>query len=94
MRCLLSNAKLSKNFWREVAQTASQLINKSLASVIDFKAPNEVWYGKPSNYFHLTIFGCVSYIHVNEEKLQLRSRKYISIGYPEGLRDTNYGAFI
>lgn len=47
---MLSNAKLLKQFWGEAIQIASYLVNKCLASAIDFKTPDEVWFGKASSY--------------------------------------------
>ncbi|XP_060210715.1 uncharacterized protein LOC132637677 [Lycium barbarum] len=42
-RCMLSNAKVPKEFWVEVVNTACYVVNHSSASAIDFKTPNEVW---------------------------------------------------
>lgn len=39
---------------------------------IDCKTPFEVWSNKPANY---SILGCPAYYHVNEGKLEPRSKK-------------------
>ena len=51
--CMLLQAKMSKVFWAEAVHTASHIVNRSPASAIDFKTPNEVWSGEPSNYSYL-----------------------------------------
>lgn len=67
IRYLLSNSNLPKDFWTEAMQTTSYLINKSTSSSIEFKVPNQLWFGRPSGYKHLKVFGCVGCIHVNDE---------------------------
>ena len=42
-RCMLLQANMSKVFWAEEAHNASHIVNRSPASTIDFKTPNEFW---------------------------------------------------
>ncbi|KAH0746482.1 hypothetical protein KY285_008139 [Solanum tuberosum] len=42
-RWMLLQTKMSKVIWAEAVHTASHIVNRSPASVIDFKTPNEVW---------------------------------------------------
>lgn len=45
----------------------------------------EIRYGTPtSDYDSLHIFGCSSYYHVLENKLKLRSKKIIFLGFSNG----------
>ncbi|KAK3016711.1 hypothetical protein RJ639_005649 [Escallonia herrerae] len=44
-RYMLSNARLSKEFWAEAINTAAYLVNRSPSTVIDCKTPEEVWSG-------------------------------------------------
>ena len=83
---MLLQAKMSKVFWAEAVHTASHIVNRSPASAIDFKTPNEVWSGEPSNYSYLRIFGCPTYYHVNEGKLEPRAKKAIFVGYVDGVK--------
>ena len=77
---------MSKVFWVEAVHIASHIVNWSPASAIDFKTPNEVWSGEPSNYSYLRILGCPTYYHVNEGKLELRAKKAIFVGYVDGVK--------
>ena len=76
-RCVLSNAGLSKCFWVEAVNIACYLLNRSPSIAIDFKTPEEVWSGTPTNYSHLRVFGCPAYFHVNDNKFELRTKKAI-----------------
>ena len=57
-RCMLSNAGLSKEFWVEAVNLAYYLMNRSPSIPIKCRTPEKVWYGSPSNYINLRIFGC------------------------------------
>ncbi|KAL6333048.1 hypothetical protein AAG906_022717 [Vitis piasezkii] len=85
-RCMRIDAGLSKNFWAEAVNTAAYLVNRSPSTAIDFKTPQEVWSGKPSNYSGLKIFGCPAYAHVSDGKLEPRAMKCIFLGYAIGVK--------
>jgi transposase InsO family protein len=85
-RCMLSNARLSKDFWAEVVNTACYLVNCSPSIAIDCKTPYEVWSGNPVDYSILKTFGCLAYCHVNDGKLEPRSKKCIFLGYADGVK--------
>ncbi|KAG8474442.1 hypothetical protein CXB51_034036 [Gossypium anomalum] len=86
VRCMLSNANLPKSFWAEVASTACFLINRSPSVTIEKKTPQEVWSSNPANYSDLKIFECPAYAHVDNEKLEPRSIKYVFLGYKAGVK--------
>ena len=86
VRCILSNSSLFKNFWTETASTACYLVNRSPSTIIGLKTPEAVWSGKPIEYSDLRIFGCPAYTHVNDSKLELRSKRCIFVGYPSGIK--------
>jgi len=73
---MLFNACLSECFWAEVDSTTCYLVNQSL-TIIDFKTPEKVLFGIPTNYSHLRVFGCPAYFHVNDNKFELRAKKAI-----------------
>ena len=65
---------------------ACYLINFSLSVAIEKKTPQEVWPGSPATYSDLKIFGCPTYAHVNNGKLEPRSMKCIFLGYKSGVK--------
>ena len=71
---------MSKKFWAEAVNTAAYLVNRSPSTAINLKTPQKVWYGKPSDYIGLRIFGCPVYAHVNYGKLEARAIKCIFLG--------------
>ena len=81
-RCMMFTAGVSKHFWAEAVTTACFLINKCPSSAINFKTPDELWYGRPYNYSELKVFGCMAYAHVTQDKLEPRALKCIFLGYP------------
>ena len=62
------------------------LVNRSPHTALNFKSPQEVWYNSPVDYSNLRVFGCSTYIHVSEGKLELRARKCIFMGYGLGVK--------
>lgn len=56
VRCMLSNAGLSKTFWAKVVAYASHLINQLTSAVIKDKTPIEVWYRKPANDYDFYMY--------------------------------------
>jgi len=62
------------------------LVNRSPSTAIDCKTPYEVWFGTPADYSILKTFGCPAYCHVNDGKLEPRSKKYIFLGYAVGVK--------
>ncbi|KAG8503337.1 hypothetical protein CXB51_001297 [Gossypium anomalum] len=86
VRCMLLNANLPKSFWAEAASTTCFLINRSPSVAIEKKTPQEVWSGNPANYSDLKTFGCPTYAHVDNEKLELRSIKCVFLGYKAGIK--------
>nr|GFA68079.1 hypothetical protein [Tanacetum cinerariifolium] len=86
VRFLLIQSGLPKTFWAEATCTAAYLINRSPSTAIEKKTPMEMWLGHPSDYGMLRTFGCVSYSHVQQDKLEPRAVKCVFLGYREGVR--------
>ena len=86
VRCVLFNAGLSRNFWAEELNTVCYLVNRSPATAIDCKTPFEVWSEKHADYSGLRSFGCPSYYHVSEGKLEPRSKKGLFMGYGDRVK--------
>ena len=73
---MLSSVELSKNFWVETLAYAFYLVNRLSSSVIGGKTPLKVWSRKPAqDYDSLRVFGCLTYYHVKEDKLDPRAQK-------------------
>ena len=71
---------------REVVNTTIYLINKCPSTVLNFKVPDEIWNGVPLDYSHLRVFGCVTCAHMNQEKLELQTKKCMFVGYPSSVK--------
>ncbi|KAI9160502.1 hypothetical protein LWI28_008739 [Acer negundo] len=83
----LWHMRLGHAFWAEALMYASHIVNSLPASALDGKTPKEVWSGQPvSDYDRLHIFGCPSYFHVTESKLDLRAKKAVFVGFSEGVK--------
>ena len=85
VHCMLSNSSLPKEFWAEATSAACYLVNRSLHTSLQFKTPEEVWSGNPADYSNLKVFGCPTYAHVNQGKLDLSAR-CIFLGYAYGVK--------
>ena len=68
-RSMMSSAKMAKRFWAEAVNTACYVVNRSPNTSLELKTPEEVWNGKPTDYFNLRVFGCVAYVWVPKEKI-------------------------
>ncbi|CAA2996851.1 retrovirus-related Pol poly from transposon TNT 1-94 [Olea europaea subsp. europaea] len=86
VRCMLLGSSLPKLLWGEAAKTTNYLINRSPASAIQFKSPEEVWTGKPVDLRNLKIFGCAAFVHQSEGKFEPRAPKYVFLGCGERVK--------
>ncbi|CAO2820963.1 unnamed protein product [Amaranthus hypochondriacus] len=76
MGCMLSEAKLPRQFRGEALYAAVHVINLSPIVPLDGDVPNRVCYGKDVSYDHLHQFGYTFYDPV--EKKLVRSRDIVS----------------
>lgn len=72
---MFSKAGLNRSFQAEAISSTCYLVNRFPSTAIDCKTPFEVWSNKSANYSILRILGCPAYYHVNEGKLEPRSKK-------------------
>lgn len=85
-KCMLFDAKLNVSFWAEAVNTAVYLINRSVASALVDKTPEEIWTGVKPDLSHLRIFGSDCMVHVPKQrrrKWSPKSTKMIFVGYSE-----------
>ena len=64
IRCMLSHAKLPKDFWGKAMMTVVDLINLSPSTILNGKVSKSFWAGKKVSYGHLKVFGCKTLIHI------------------------------
>lgn len=86
VRSMLSCSNLPAKFWAEAVHTVVHLINRTPSSTIGFQTPMEKWSGQPVDYSNLRVFGCLSFVHVRNNKLQPRAIKCLFLGYLEGIK--------
>ena len=87
VRCILSQAGLSKAFWAEALSYAVHLVNRLPVSGNGGRTPLEVWSGSPvSDYDKLHVFGCPAYYHVTDSKLDPRTKKVKFMGFSKGVK--------
>ena len=86
IQCLLSNSGHNKSVSAEAMTYASYLINRLSLSAIGEKTLMEMWSGKAaSNYGLLRVFGCTTYYHVSDGKLEPRVRKTVFLELKRGV---------
>lgn len=83
---MLSESGLGQEFWGEAASTAVFLINRSPSTALEFGIPEEKWKNSLPDYSGLKRFGCVSYVHSDQGKLNPRAKKGVFLGYPTGVK--------
>ncbi|KAG7559229.1 Ribonuclease H-like superfamily [Arabidopsis thaliana x Arabidopsis arenosa] len=86
IRCMLAETGMEKKFWAEAAATVVYLINRFPNASLKFKIPEEVWSGSKVDNSYLRRFGCVAYVHVQQDKMSPRAVKGIFMGYPLGTK--------
>ncbi|GER36812.1 F-box family protein [Striga asiatica] len=82
-----SLSHLSIEFWGHCVLAAGYLINRTPTLLLSGKTPYELLYGKPPNYAHLRVFGCLCYVHNQNrdcDKFGSRSRRCVFVGYSSG----------
>ena len=85
-RCMRLYDGLPNEFWARVVNIASYLVNRSPSTGIDFKTPQEVWYGTYFDYSNLCVFGCLAYAHAIDGKLEPMAIKCIFLRYVAGVK--------
>ncbi|TYK27723.1 Retrovirus-related Pol polyprotein from transposon TNT 1-94 [Cucumis melo var. makuwa] len=85
-RCMVSEAKISENFWAEALASATYTMNRSPCVSTDMKTPEERWTGATSKLSNLKPFGCTAYVYIKQSKIEPRALKCMFIGYPDGVK--------
>ena len=83
--CYLISIYLSL-FRVEASYITYFMVNQSPSFSIDKKIPEELWSVTPTNYSNLKIFGCPTFVHVDNEKLEPRSKRCLFLGCKPGVK--------
>jgi hypothetical protein len=93
--CAMLNEKnLLNYFWAETIATAVYIMNRTPTATIHGMTPEEKFTGKKLDVSHFRVFGCITYVHVPDEKrskLDPKAEKCIFIGY--SLEQKGYRCF-
>ncbi|XP_044478092.1 uncharacterized protein LOC123205234 [Mangifera indica] len=83
---MLSEKKLSNDFWVEAVATSVYLLNISPTKAVHNITPYEAWWNRKPNVSALKIFGCIAYamLTINDRtKMDKKSEKCIFVGYSD-----------
>ena len=85
-KCMLSHDKLSKLYWADTLMIVVYTINRSPSVRHNVDFLQRVWIGKDVSYWHMRVFGYLTYVHVAKDmilKLDNKSQTCIFVGYYE-----------
>jgi hypothetical protein len=66
---MLNEKNLPNYFWVEMVIIVVYIMNRTPTTVIHGMTPKEIFIGKKPNVSHLILFGCITYVHVPDEKI-------------------------
>ncbi|KAK8660208.1 hypothetical protein V6N13_051142 [Hibiscus sabdariffa] len=82
-RSMMSHTDLPTSLWGYALETIAFTLNR-VASKLVQKTPHEMWTGKRPNMSFMKVWGCKAYVkHQMSTKLELKSHKCTSVGYPK-----------
>lgn len=79
VRSMLSEKKMPKFFWPEAVNWATYVLNKSPTLAVKNVTPQEAWSGIKPSVDHFRVFGCVSHVHIHDEKRTKLASKNFSL---------------
>ena len=68
VRAMLTHAQQDKSLWAEAVNAAAYIRNRSPTSALKQQTPYQVWTGKVPDVWHLRVWGCDAFMHVNDGK--------------------------
>ena len=90
IRAMLRTVGLPNSFWVEAVKTVCYIVNRSPSTTIELKMPVKTSTGKPADHLYLNTFGCYIYVMYNAQertKLDTKSRRFIFLGYANGVNE-------
>jgi hypothetical protein len=91
---MLNEKNLQNYFWAEVVATIVYIMIRTPIAAVHGMTPEEKFTGKKLDVSHLIVFGCITYVHVPDEKrskLNPKAKKCIFIRY--SLKQKGYKCF-
>jgi hypothetical protein len=91
---MLNQKNLPNYFWAKTVAITIYIMNQTPTAAIHGMTPEEKFTSKKLDVSHLTVFGCIAYVHVPDEKkskLDPKVEKCIFIGY--SLEQKGYKCF-
>ena len=68
VRIMISKKKLPKTFWPKVVNWTVHILNRSPKMAVKNKTLEETWSGVKPLVEHFRVFGCISHVHVLDNK--------------------------
>ncbi len=65
---MLNEKNLPNYFWVEVVATIVYIMNQTPTATVHGMTLEEKFTSKKPNVSHLTVFSCITYVHVPDEK--------------------------
>ncbi|RVW64797.1 Retrovirus-related Pol polyprotein from transposon TNT 1-94 [Vitis vinifera] len=87
VRSMISEKKIPKPFWPEAVNWTVHVLNRSPTLAVQNKTPEEAWSGVKPSVEHFRVFGCISHVHVPDNKrtkLDDKSLSCVLLGVSEG----------
>jgi hypothetical protein len=91
---MLNEKNLPNYFWAEAVATVMYIMNRTPTTSVHGMTLEEKFTSKKPDVSHLKVFGCITYVHVHDEKrskLDPKAEKCIFIGY--SLEQKGYKCF-
>jgi len=85
-RSMMQSKKLPNIYWDESIRIAVYILNRYPTRRLDKITPYEAWFERKPSLEHMRVFGCLAYVHINDEKrrkLDAKSKSCVFIGYCE-----------
>jgi hypothetical protein len=82
---MLNEKNLPNYFWAEAVTTAVYIMNRTPIVTVHGMTPEEKFTGKKLDVSHSKVFGCITYVHVPDEKrskLNPKLRNVFSLDIP------------
>ena len=80
----MNEKEMPEHYWAEVVHAVVYIMNRTPTIAIHCMTPEEKFTSKKPDLSHLKVFGCLAYVHIQDEmrsKLDPKVEKCVFIGY-------------